>query len=249
MSTYLSIDGLRALLVLVLAIGQAVMAYWPDLRNWPETISSRSARYSTPVVPIGWAFAIWGLIFLTCFGFAIWHALPANLGDPFLRQLGWFAAAIFAINIAWEFYVPKRDIDWGSVALIVFSLALLLSVVSLLHHGTPDGVLGFVAVSLPFQLFAGWITAATFVNLSSTLEMSGIRIGTKSSLLLLALAVLLGGVVSFMTGMIAYAMVVAWALFGIVMANRKSDGNTVVGHAALLTIPIAPLLAVVGMMR
>lgn len=249
MSTYLSIDGLRALTVLILAIGQAVMAYWPDLRNWPETISSRSARYSTPVVPIGWAFAIWGLIFLACLGFAIWHALPANLDDPFLRQLGWFAAAIFAINITWEFYVPKRDIDWGSVALIVLSLALLLSVVMLLHHNSQDSVFGFVAVSLPFQLFAGWITAATFVNLSSTLKMTGIHIGTKSSFSLLALAVLLGGMVSFMTGMIAYSMVIAWALFGIVMANRESDGNTGVARAALLTIPIAPLLAVVGMIR
>lgn len=249
MSTYLSLDGLRALIVLILAIGQAAMAYWPDLRNWPETISSRSARYSTPVVPIGWAFAIWGLIFLTCFGFAIWHALPTNLDDPFLRWLGWLAAAIFAINVAWESYVPKRDIDWGSVALILLSLVLLLVVVSRIHDDPPNRVLGFLAVSLPFQLFAGWITAATFVNLSSTLRMSGIHIGTKWSLSLLALAVLLGGIVAFITGMIAYGMVIAWALFGIVMANREHDGDAAVARAALIALPIAPVLAVVGALR
>jgi len=248
MSTYLSIDGLRALIVIVLAIGQAAMAHWPDLRNWPETISSRSARYSTPVVPIGWAFAIWGLIFLMCFGFAIWHALPTNLNDPFLRKLGWFGAAIFAINIAWELYVPKRDIDWGSVALIVLSYVLLLSAVSHIHNDPPTGVLGFLAVSLPFQLFAGWITAATFVNLSSTLKMSGVNVGTGVSLSLLTMAVLLGGIVSFVTGMIAYGMVIAWALFGIVMANRDNGGNAAVGRAALVAIPVAPLLAILSML-
>ncbi len=246
MSTYLSVDGLRALIVIVLAIGQAAMAWWPDLRNWPETISSRSARYSTPVVPIGWAFAIWGLIFLTCFGFAIWHALPANLDDPFLRQLGWLAAAIFAINIAWESYVPKRDIDWGSVALIVLSLVLLLMVVSRIHDDPPNGLLGFLTVSLPFQLFAGWITAATFINLSSTLKMSGADAGTGLSLSLLTMAVLLGGIVSFMTGMIAYGIVIAWALFGIVMANRENEGNAAVARAALVAIPVAPLLAILA---
>ncbi|MCA3254621.1 MAG: hypothetical protein INF91_03265, partial [Alphaproteobacteria bacterium] len=157
MSNHLSPDGLRVLIVLLLAIGQALMAYWPELRRWPETIPTRSARFSTPVVPVGWAFAIWGLIFLACLGFAVWHALPAQLDDPVLRTLGWLAAAAFAINIAWEYHVPTHDIDETSVALIVLALVVLLTALWRLDGVAAAGPERWLVLS-PFELFAGWIS-------------------------------------------------------------------------------------------
>ena len=89
-----ALDAIRAALVLVFAVGQAVMAFWPDLRGWPDTISTRSAALTNPVVPVPPTFAIWGLIFLSCFAFAARHALPANWGDPTLRPIGWIALAL-----------------------------------------------------------------------------------------------------------------------------------------------------------
>jgi hypothetical protein len=243
MSNYVSPDGLRALIVLLLAVGQALMAYWPELRRWPETIPTRSARFTTPVVPVGWAFAIWGLIFLACLGFSVWHALPAHLDDPLLRTLGWLAAAVFAINIAWEYHVPTRDIDETSVVLIVLALVVLLAALWRLDGAAMAGIERWL-VRAPFELFAGWISAATFVNLSSALRRRGLVVGTGASLALIAGALLLSGAVAALSGSLIYALVTAWALFGIAVANRGADGNATVGRIAALLMPAAPLLAV-----
>lgn len=224
MEPYLSADGLRAALVLILAWGQALMAYWPELRKWPETTPSRSAKLRNPLVPIDWAFAIWGLIFASVGAFGVWQFLPENLGDPLLRQIGWLAVALFAGNFAWEAWVPKRGLDWVSVAVIWVELALLLAILLTIAGNSPAG-LTFWLVSAPFQLFAGWVTAAVFVNTASTMQQSGLRVGRAVSLAMLALAGLLGAVVAAITGGWIYAGAVAWALFGLVIANTLRDPN------------------------
>lgn len=243
---YLSSDGARAISVLLLAVGQAVMSQWPDWRKWPETIATRSARQSVPVVPIDWAFAVWGLIFLGCLGFAIWQLLPAQLDDPLLRSIGWIAAAIFALNVAWEYYVPKREIDWGSVAIIVAALALLLIILFRIEAAEPHDTATFWLVAAPFQLFAGWISAATFVNTSSTLKLSGVRVGTPLSVAMIVAAAVLGCVVALATGALIYAAVIAWALFGIVVANRMREPNRTVAIVAGALIPIVLAAALIG---
>lgn len=246
LDSYLSADGLRVGLVLLLAIAQALMAGWPEWRKWPETIATRSARQSVPVVPVDWAFAVWVLIFLGCFAFAIWQILPAQLDDPLLRRIGWLAAAVFALNVAWEFYVPRRDIDWGSVAIIVVSLGVLLTILHTLEGAEPFDARTFWLVAAPFQLFAGWISAAAFVNLGSTLKLSGVRVGTGLSLALLAAAAALGAFVGASTGGLVYAGAIAWALFGIVVANRSRAPNRSVATAAGALMPAVLTAAYLG---
>lgn len=246
LDAYLSFDGLRATAVLLLAVAQAVMAQWPEWRRWPHTVPSRSAAQSVPVVPIDWVFAIWGLIFLGCAAFAVWQILPDQLDDPLLRGIGWLAAAAFALNTLWEYHVPKRDIDWGSVAIIGTALGVLLAIVIRLEAAEPHDTLTFRLVAAPLQLLAGWISAATFVNLGSTLKLSGVRVGRGLSLVLLLCAGALGAGVAFSTGALVYAAAIAWALFGIVVANRVRDHDTVIAVSAALLIPVVLGAALVG---
>lgn len=239
MDSYLNTDGLRAALVVTLALGQAVMAYWPDLRRWNHTIASRSAKQQVAIVPSGWAFAIWGLIFTGCIAFSVWQALPGQLGDPLLRQLGWLAAAVFGLNIAWAYWVPKHDIGWPSVAIIVLSLVLLLNIVFGIAAAGPLQGAHFWLMGAPFQLYAGWITAATFVNTASTLKRSGVPFRTALSLIFLVAAAALGVAVAYSTGSIVYAGAIAWALFGIVGANVARNADQAVAFAAgLAAVPV-----------
>lgn len=168
MQDYLSLDGLRVVLVLILAVAQALAAFWPDLRGWTETISTRSGALQNPVVPVPPTFAIWGLIFVSCFAFAIWHTLPSNLDDPLLATLGWVAIGLFAGNVIWELWVPKRGLDWISVAIIVAETLFALTLLFMVANAGLDGWAWWF-VAFPFQLFAGWVSAALFVNLSSTM--------------------------------------------------------------------------------
>lgn len=244
--SYLTPDGLRATAVLLLAIGQAVMSQWPYWRKWPETIPTRSASHSTPVVPIDWTFAIWGVIFLGCLAFAVWQVLPGNLTNPLLRSLGWWAAAAFALNVAWQYVVPRHDIGWPSVAIIVAELAVLLAILVTLETAEPHGSATYWWVVVPFELLAGWISAATFVNLSSTLRLRGVDMGTGRSIGLIATAVFLATVVGTTSGALVYGAVVAWALLGIVVANRVRTANRAVALFAGVLMPVALTGALIG---
>ncbi|MCA3254164.1 MAG: hypothetical protein INF91_00940, partial [Alphaproteobacteria bacterium] len=79
--------------------------------------------------------------------------------------------------------------------------------------------------------------------LSSTLRRRGIAIETAASLALLGAALLLSGTVAALSGSLIYALVIAWALFGIAVANRGAGGNATVGRVAALLMPVVPLLA------
>ena len=247
-----TLDVIRAALVLLFAIGQAVMAFWPDLRGWTNTISTRSAALDNPVVPVPPTFAIWGLIFLSCAAFGVWQSLPANLGNPFLRSIGWVALALFAGNVAWEAWVPRHGLDWTSVAIIVAELSLALWLLFAVVSADLTGM-GWWLVAFPFALFAGWVSAATFVNLSSTMVRPFVGVPVAASgpdprrpavaLALIGSAVALGLVVTFLSGAWPYALAVAWALGGIILANRSRTTLAGTALAGALTIAFASFVS------
>ena len=243
-----AIDVLRAGLVLAFAVAQAVMAFWPDLRGWTHTISTRSAALDTPVVPVPPTFAIWGPIFLSCTAFGVWQALPANLADPLLRQVGWVALALFVGNVMWESWVPRRGLDWTSVAIVVAELGLALWLLFLVGAAGLSGWTWWL-VAFPFQLFAGWVSAATFVNLSSTMvrPFAGGPVAATGldprrpavALALIGAAALLGLVVTLLTDAWPYALAVAWALGGVVLANRGGIPIAGAAMAGALAVAVA----------
>ena len=211
-------DVTRIVLVLIAAGGQALMACWPDLRGWPQTIATRSVALDTPIVPPGWAFAVWGPIFLSSAAFAVYHALPSSRNDPFLAQVGWGAALLFSLNVLWAALVPRRGLDWTSVAVIVAELAVALTLLGWTVGAGLEGA-RYWLVGFPLQLFAGWVSVAAVVNLSSTMRRarpSNPRLpdpGTlRVSLALLAVAAAPCTVIALASGSMAYAVAAGWGL-------------------------------------
>jgi hypothetical protein len=62
-----------------------------------------SDLYPTLVAPAGYVFAIWGLIYVLLFVFAVFQALPKHKSEPFLRKIGFLFALSCAFNILWLF--------------------------------------------------------------------------------------------------------------------------------------------------
>lgn len=243
MQPYLSLDGLRATLVLMFAILQIATAYWPQWRGWPQTIASRSARLRNPLVPIDWAFAIWGPIFLACVAFGVWQLMPSQLADPLSRQIGWLAIAAFGANVIWQVHVPRRDLDLVSVVVLAIELALVLAILFWLTGAAavPPGLTGtrFWLVAAPFQLLAGWVSAAVFVNTASALLRAGIKTGPGLAAALLLAASALAAGVAGLTGSRVYAAAVCWALLGVFVANlRRPDGQRSIAWLAVLMVPV-----------
>lgn len=245
LAPYLSWDGARAILVLLFAVSQALMAFWPELRRWPQTIATRSAGLDTPVVPVSGTFAIWGLIFAGCIAFGIWQALPHNLQDPFARTVGWVALAVFAANTAWEFVVPKRGFGWSSITLIMVE-AVGLAIILLLVEWGWRGLTWttFWLVAAPFHLFAGWVTAAVIVNLSSVLRAKGVTVGPSISILLLMAAGIIALAATWQLSSPICALAVCWALGGIIVAAQgDQQRRSVLATAVILAIALVATAA------
>ncbi len=192
-----------------------------------------SARYPTLFTPAGYAFSVWGLIYLSLFAYAVYQLRPARRDK---RIHDWLAAPLLVTSLLSLLWLVLFNAEWllGSVLVILGMLgtALLLLVRSrewvLSHRG--EGWL-----SVPFSLYAGWLTVATIANASVYLSSLGWR-GYPLSPTLWALALLTAAVaiavgVSWRLRDAAFAAVVAWACLAIWVARRPE--NETVALAAL----------------
>lgn len=236
------LDALRATLLLAAAVAQILAGYLPILLDWPVTIAARSAELRTPLVPAGYAFAIWGPLFLWFLVLAVRQALPGERAR--LPRAGWLIALVFALNAAWEVYVPWRDLDWGSSLILLASLCLALGLgIALGDRLTAARDRWFLVY--PLQALAGWLTAAFFANLSSTLVLAGLTSeGSTVSLLLLALLLVVAVAAALRMASYAYVLPAVWALIALVVSNLTWADNPLMaitaglGAVLLLGLPL-----------
>jgi translocator protein len=148
----------------------------PYLLSLPDN-AAMSAKYQTIVTPAGWAFAIWGLIFLMQ---AIWCVLqlvlPAYRTNPLVvRGVGYNYVGVCAFQVAWTFAFGLEQIALS----LVWMLGILFYLVRI--HSSLQKVVdesdnnnnnnnNFWLLRFPFDLHLGWIVAATLVNVNLVLQ-------------------------------------------------------------------------------
>lgn len=209
-----------------------------------------SDRFAVHVVPAGYVFAIWGVIYVFLGAFTTWQALPRNREDATLRSLGLLPAASGILNATWVLLF-QYEVFVLTVPVMLALLATLIAIHLRLWarradlHGTP-----FWVVRVPFSIYLGWITVATIANIAQTLAALGFT-GVGVDPALLGAAVLLVGVAIAATfvrrfGDVAYGLVIVWAYAGIVMKEQATP--LVAGTAGLGALVVAALVvaALVG---
>ena len=72
------IEKFRQALNLILAIVLPIVAALTNSGITGPSIGTVSDRFPTYVVPAGYAFSIWSLIFALSLGYGIWQAIPAQ---------------------------------------------------------------------------------------------------------------------------------------------------------------------------
>lgn len=213
-----------------------------------EAVGRVSAENGTLVVPAGYAFSIWGLIFLLCLVYTVYQALPANRESPLLRRVGWFSGGVFLLNGVWEILFPARQFLLAQaviVAIFVCAAVAYLRIARSERNALSAGERWLVA--LPLGLLFGWITAATLVSFATTFVALGLLNGgigeaiLGAALLLtgglIAAAVLLAGEAAPPQGYLAYAAAVLWALVAVVV--NQYDASVLTTVAALVAaVPV-----------
>ena len=227
----------QRLAIIAAVILQIGATFLPQL-GYGEPIGERSDSVRTMVTPAGWAFAIWGLLFLGCGIFAFWQTLPAQKTNALLDRVGWYAVVALAMQGIWAIYTQFANLTAISSIIILISLAALLVILrelSALRRRLTTGE-RWIAASI-FGALAAWLTAASIVNISATLTYYGIG-GGFAHPYPAATIVLIGGTIAAFAvwrsrGNPWYAAVFCWALFGIAM--RGGQEHFVILAACLLS--------------
>lgn len=185
----------------------------------------QTARDTQPlVVPAGYAFAIWGPIYLGLTAFPIYNYIKrATKQNPLWDKIRvWYSINVVA-NGLWLVFA-SYSWQWTTVAVIIFMLFSLYKINALLIELKQQGeVIHFWMERLVFSLYFAWITLAIALNVSSALhfyDWNGFGLSqTTWALIILPIVALIASMVFLKYRDVAYAGVVIWAFIALVVRH------------------------------
>ncbi|GIK58485.1 MAG: tryptophan-rich sensory protein [Chloroflexi bacterium] len=240
-------DVIRQISVIVsLVVAVAVNGLANALPINGITTAEISDSFAVFFVPAGYVFSIWGLIYLGLFVYAIYQALPAQRENPRLRRTGWIFVISSIANTAWIFCW-----HYGYYALSVAVMAVLLGTLIAIYWRLETGRTAVSraeqwAVRVPFSIYLGWITVATIANITILLDYvnwNGWGIAPEVwTVIMLAVAVVVAGLMALRHQDIAYLLVLVWAFAGI---GVKQAETPLVANAAWVAAAVVAVMVMV----
>lgn len=219
-----------------------------------------SARHPTPATPAGYAFAIWGVVFvLETAGTLYMLHLGSYDADGHKARLvnavahawpaSWLAAA------AWQLAFARGDDSpaamWLAAALIAASCAAMSAGLRNLYttrarHGGSPAALDYALLFLPTSINAAWLLVATSVQLLITaapLASAGaLEAGAAAAVVAVAAAGLLA-LLRFRD--FAFGLTIVWAL----VAIYKATPSAAVRLAAVAGVGVLTIGCVASVLR
>ncbi len=232
-------------LALVATLGMNFLANALPLNG--NTTGELSDQFPVLITPAGYAFAIWGLIYLGLALFAFWQLLPAQRDNPMLHEIRAPFLLSSIANIAWIGFWHFEWVLLSLGAMLVLLGSLLMIYQRIRRHRPQMSRVERWLVQRPFSLYLGWITVATTLNVAVTLYDAGWRGGaitpTVWSVLLLLVVT---GLAFWITGRgrdPVYGAVVIWALVGIAAKQSAVAPVALMASLAALLVGIAAIRA------
>ena len=215
---------LAAILVFILAVLFAVSpAFVPDFGGFdPDQFPV--PQDDPAVQPAGYAFAIWGVIYLWLIvgmGFGLWKRRDAAAWHPMRMAV----IPSFAVGAIWLAAAVASPV-WAAVLIWVMLISALIAL-----FRSPLDDKWFAA--LPLGLYAGWLSAASCVSLGLLAAGYGYMSETNAALVAIFLALVIASAVqSQLKRAPTYGIAVIWALIAVVVQNLATGNMTVAALAA-----------------
>jgi len=187
-------------------------------------------KYRSLFVPAGYAFSIWGIIYIAILAYCVYQLLPSQKDKPFYDRINPPLMISMFLGMVWGI-VFRESMITLSMFVIFFSFLTAYVCLMRVHKSYKNGEHGLWIV-FPFSIYAGWLTAATFASLSLWLvylDWHGGMIGDVYwTILLITAASLIGFAISFFYYDFFYALVIAWADFAIYVQRRNDSETTAI---------------------
>lgn len=231
------------ILVVVAVIGFNALANSLPLND--RTTGQVAAQFDIYFMPAGYAFSIWGLIYLGLIAFAVYQALPGQRDNPRLGRIDLLFWLSSLANITWLVFWHYELFALSVLAM----LTLLLSLIGI-YQSLEVGRAGVTLaekwlVHTPFSIYLAWVSVATIANIASLLDYLNWNGGGLSPVLwtviLLIIALAIGAAVSLPRADAAYLLVLVWSFIAIAVMQNETP---LVMATAIVTALIALILAV-----
>lgn len=215
--------------ILVIAVNYISQA----IRINETTIGEVSNRYFNLFTPAGYAFAIWGIIFLSLLAYGVFQVRRAYFSQKesaFIEQTGYWFIITNILNCAWVFAFAY---DFTGLSVLIM-LGILFSLVKIILNTNMNRVavsrstriFGFV----PIGIYSGWIAVATIANISAYLAKlnwdGGFLSATGWTIAMISIATVLYLIIIYKRNILEFAAVGIWALVAIYV-RHKNEYSTI----------------------
>jgi hypothetical protein len=190
-----------------------------------NTVGDISDKYTNLFTPAGYAFAIWGVIFLGLLVLTINQlrlAFKEGESNETILQIGpWLSIANIG-NAVWLWFWLHEEIGITVVVMLVilFSLIQVILRTNMERWDAPLKVIAFVW--WPICLYSGWIAVATIANFSAWLakmDWSPLFSETLWTVIMISVAGIVNLFMIYSRNMREFAAVGVWALIAIALRH------------------------------
>ncbi|GGB83756.1 tryptophan-rich sensory protein [Dyadobacter sediminis] len=221
MKKTLQISNILALLVTI------IMNYLSNTGIFNgNTMATVSARYQNSFTPSGYAFSIWGIIYLGLAAFVIHQSkglVKKSDTPPVVSKIGWLFVVSCAANCAW-ILAWLYDFTGMSVIIMAILLFCLLRIVLATRMELDTLPLKKVALEWwPFSIYTGWILVAVIANVAAyltKLNWNGFGISGESwTIVMICVAAVINLYLIWSRNMRETALAGAWGITAVAVAN------------------------------
>ena len=196
------------------------------------TIGEVSDGLRSLFTPAGYAFAIWGLIYLLLLGYILYQGRSLFVkvrDDAFILKIGWWFIISCIANSLWivSWIYEYTGLSCVFIFLLLFSLLKIVWNNRMELWDAPISVILFLW--WPFVIYSGWVTVASIANVSAYL----VKIGWEGfgispvtwTIIMIVIASMINVIITWKRNMREFALVGAWALIAIGVANQNDTSN------------------------
>lgn len=186
-----------------------------------------SGKYPNLFTPAGITFAIWGIIYILLGIFVVCQFTLSSERSNVMQESVKFWFLISCIgNIAWIFLWHYEKIELSTIAMLVLLFSLIMINVNT-GNIEPASIWEKLSI-IGFNVYLGWISAATIANVSVMLvkiKWNGFGISEQLWTVLVILVGMAIGICFTLAGNRPFAsLAIIWAYLGIVLKHFQANG-------------------------
>ncbi|MEQ1800112.1 MAG: TspO/MBR family protein [Lacibacter sp.] len=220
------------------------------------TTAEVSAMYPNLFVPAGFTFSIWGVIYLFLLvwvvysGMLLWKKDEHSPAFQHAKKIAPLFIITCVLNASWIIFWQYLFVVL-SLIIMLWLLRTLVAVYNRMQK-TQKQITGwdYWLLVVPFVIYLAWICVATIANTSALLvDINWNGFGLEPwiwSCIMIAVATFLAFWFSYFRGELAFALVIAWALYGIYSGQSS---NREVSLMAIGCCGFSTMAGIIGFMR